>query len=234
MNLKKKCKVVILPSENKSEIIGNRQYAVTAITGELKLRRNCSDAWINSFWKNKWINYNLYALSDEEIKEHEWCFHKASKSIIQYPNGGFPTKHAMKVIASTDPSLTKGWIRDNDPNRLNPNYVDITTMNGLPQPSPQFVEKYVEEYNKGNVITDVNVDFIFNTTNEDWSKTPVQLEGFYTPKVDKNNFITITKIKDSWTREEVESKCYEAYKAGIQQGIDPSPKPFTKWIEENL
>ena len=219
MNLKKKCKVVSLISWEKSN-----------------LRLNLSNQILmNNNEATSCPYIHLYILSDENIKEGDWCHHFPSDEIIKYPNGGFPTKHAMKVIASTDSSLTKGWVRDNDPQRLNPNYVDITTMNGLPQPSPQFVEKFVEEYNKGNVIKEVNVDFIFNTTNEDWSKTPVQLEGFYSPKVDKNNFITITKIKESWNKDEIK-ELFNKFRKDfpLHRGIQIMDNDLDSWINENL
>lgn len=29
----------------------------------------------------------------------------------------------------------------------------------LPQPSPQFIEKYIESYNSGNIITEVMVEY---------------------------------------------------------------------------
>ena len=44
-----------------------------------------------------------------------------------------------KIIATTDISLVKEY--------------------NLPQPSQQFIQKYIEEYNKGNIITDVLVEY---------------------------------------------------------------------------
>ena len=45
----------------------------------------------------------------------------------------------------------------------------------LPQPSQQFIQKYIEEYNRGNIITDVlveyelisNEEYFLNTINPD-------------------------------------------------------------------
>jgi hypothetical protein len=93
-----------------------------------------------------------------------------------------------KIIATTDKLNT------------HPNVADsYRSGNCLPQPSQSFIEKWVEEYNKGNVITDVMVEYeamnttIVNRTYNDFE-----------PKINpKDNTITIRKIKDSWSREEV-------------------------------
>ena len=60
-----------------------------------------------------------------------------------------------KIIATTDISLVKEY--------------------NLPQPSQQFIQKYIEEYNRGNIITDVlveyelisNEEYFLNTINPD-------------------------------------------------------------------
>ena len=90
-------------------------------------------------------------------------------------------------------------------------------------------QKYIDEYNRGNKIEWVSVEYepIGN-----WRHG----EFVYTrdiPKVDKNNYITITKIKDSWNKEEVEKLCRSAYNAGISFGLD-SHISIATWIEKNL
>ena len=76
----------------------------------------------------------------------------------------------------------------------------------LPQPSQQFIEKYIEEYNKGNIITDVLVEY-----ESDFNScfcTKDICNGNNCPKKlkinPKDNTITIKKIKDSYSREEVD------------------------------
>lgn len=65
----------------------------------------------------------------------------------------------------------------------------------LYQPSPQFIQAYIEAYNASNPIVDVMVEY-----EED---EPADGYKYETIKIDKNNYITITKCKDSWSREEV-------------------------------
>ena len=67
----------------------------------------------------------------------------------------------------------------------------------LPQPSQQFIQKYIEEYNKGNVITDVLVEY--NYFLDDNSVLP-----YWNLKVNpKDNTITIKKLKEVYTKDEV-------------------------------
>ena len=108
----------------------------------------------------------------------------------------------------------------------NPNY-DIGKLAyiTLPQPSQQFIQKYIEEYNRGNIINDVLVEYgiIYEGRSYDLynpDKLKVNL---------KNNTITIKKVKDSWNREEILNDIEQA----IIQGLDIG-QYRDKWIKENL
>ena len=124
---------------------------------------------------------------------------------------------------------------------------------GLPQPSIQFIEKYIEEYNKGNVITEVLVEVIL----DEWKSKDFKpvifhdidrlIEFGYNPKfnftfkkgglkLDSQNQITIRKLKDSWSREDI-SKLVIKLKSLSKENqlkIINSVESFDKWIEENL
>ena len=69
---------------------------------------------------------------------------------------------------------------------------------GLPQPSQQFIEKYIEEYNRGNIITDVFVEYEnkFDEYGYDIIKSILKINP-------KDNTITIKKVKETYTREEL-------------------------------
>ena len=93
-----------------------------------------------------------------------------------------------EVLATTDTSLKID----------NPNY-DIGRLAyiNLPQPSQQFIEKYIEEYNKGNVITDILVEYEYLL--DDRAVLP-----YWNLKVNpKDNTITIKKVKETYTKEEL-------------------------------
>ena len=104
-----------------------------------------------------------------------------------------------EVLATTDESL--------EPRNLYGNSGLFKTK--LPQPSQQFIEKFIEEYNRGNVITDVlieyelisNEEYFGNTVNPD-DDVPYFDERL---KINYNdNTITVKKVKDSYSREEVD------------------------------
>ena len=170
---------------------------------------------------------HLYILSDEEIKIGDWGIGHA-KGINGIGTGYYVFKHdnsniakvnalaegSKKIIATTDKSL------------------------GLASPSTSFIEKFVEEYNKDNVITDVMVEYEENLIVTQ-TKPIIQHQGskpvVVPHKIEtqlkinpKDNTITIKKVKDSWSREEV-IDLLTRYNKRCQ-----APMVDTKWISENL
>ena len=137
-NLKRKCQVVMLSTEKTEKCLMLRHNRLT-------YQPQCLT--------QEWLEYNeatsnhLYILSDEEIKEGDWRI----ETNINSPNYNKPFiahneenyinsvracnnyQSIKKIIASTDKSLN------------------------LPEPSPSFIHKYIEEWNKGNRISEVNV-----------------------------------------------------------------------------
>lgn len=211
----KKHKIIMLPIEEKSVLfIGrvSRQLHDLAIANK--------DSTTN--------NQNLYIVSDEEIKEGDWfianqaprkCIRIDSNTSCPYITlqkdeeiGHFKTWHNI-VIASTNPSLN------------------------LPQPSQSFIDKYISEYNKGNIITDIMVEYEEYDHDEEWSDISGAYETFKERvKVSKDNTITISKIRDSWSREEVKALLDELTNE-LSMRVDGrliSDTEYDKWIEQNL
>ena len=139
---------------------------------------------LNELYENTYnINKHIYITSDEEIKEGDYYYDnivlqvRQWKSFMIYNN----VQH-KKVIATTDTSL---YIHQKETISL-PERVFY-----LPQPSQQFVEKYIEEYNKGNIITDVLVEYKFNDF-KFMATLCTTKEKEYILKINpKNNTITI-------------------------------------------
>lgn len=154
-------------------------------------------------------NQHLYFLSDDEIKKGDWCYDEHNKVVFQNNSSGTPGA-SKKIIATTDKLrvMTKDEFSSVDNQHL-------------PQPSKSFIEKYVKEHYSGVPIINVLVEYnhLLSTTglNEEWLKVN-----------DSDNTITIKKIKDSWTRDEVVNL--------LQQFNNDKSGAFdcTKWIEENL
>jgi len=166
---------------------------------------------------------HLYFLSDEEIKEGDWYMTEIPHTIWQYDrNKGLSSGRGWnkKIIATTDKSLN------------------------LPHTSDSFIEKYVEEYNKGNIITEVMVEYeeIHRETDEIIGMDGLPNGLLYYEcnlKINpKDNTITIRKTKDSWNREEVVELMAKAFYTDCRvwrnRYQDWEEVDFDKWIEENL
>lgn len=224
-----KCSIFLLPTNEKSNIhkIGN-ELGYTIIPNSNFLAKQ----------------QHLYITSDEEIKEGDWCYHPEISQEYTIINKGVQTKglHPAKgVIQWKD--TTNEWYKKarkiiaTDASLRVPT---ITTWNDgeqsinkfpLPQIPQQFIQYYIEEYNKGNIITEVEVEYV-QVPNSVFIQV---LEAPYIQlKVNSDNTINIKPIKDSWTREEHVADLYKAYKYGIQQGLNPTTIPFDEWIKENL
>lgn len=218
----KKCKVVMLPTNEKAHF------------GDLFLNEyNHLEVFNRPFaiFDKEYI----YITSDEEIKVGDSFLSDRRNSI--YENNEVPVYELFKCT-----SIFNKWIgiNNNKDLGLNPTWskkVIATTNNDmsifdllLPQPSNQFIEKYIEEYNKGNVITDVLVEYEFD--NEGHKDNP----GWHNQKLkvnSKGNTITIKKVKDSWNREEVIELIsdWTRMKSGLNINL---PDNFDNWIETNL
>ena len=144
---------------------------------------------------------HLYILSDEKIEEGDWYYHPFLKRIVKASHVIDYREHRTKIIASTDESL-----------RFNPNVPNFLLGNeSLPQPSQEFIEAYVKAYNEGNSITEFMVEYeeymtdgwvpTYNNPDNSNCESPAELD--YKLKVKSDNTISIRKIKDSWSREEV-------------------------------
>ena len=127
---------------------------------------------------------HLYIISDDEIKEGDWFIDLKDNTIWQNKakenmrKSIFP--ECKKIISTTDSSLSQ------------------TSRAEIPQPSKQFIQKYIEEYNKGRQIIDIiveyelisNEEYFLNTINPD-ENVPYFDENL---KINpKDNTITIKK-----------------------------------------
>lgn len=156
-------------------------------------------------------NQHLYFLSDDDIKEGDWFLEKGL-SINLFPNYVTDKNECKKIIATTDKLRV-----------INKDEFSGVDNQHLPQPSESFLQKFIYAYNNGDPITEVMVEYnhLQSTTglNEEWLKVN-----------SSDNTITIRKMKDSWTREEVINLCREA----INYGKDYNGNLSEKWIEYNL
>lgn len=213
MSTFKKCQVVMLSTNEKAKIGDN---VITKYNNTLFFGKKVQEPYNMVEHEQK-----LYILSDDEAKKHD--FFITRQNIILKSDG---KNHKMyeykKIIASTDNSL-----------KIHPTKMNDSHFDYLPQPSQSFIEKYVEEYNKDNAITDVMVEY------NDWFKNGY--DGTIVPTTirinSKDNTITVRKVKSTWNKYEV-LKFAEKYARMVQE------KPIqlnaykiihnVKWIEENI
>jgi hypothetical protein len=205
----KRTKVVMLPTNEKAK------------HGDLTLTPTDSQkVTIFDGFSSSQLAQHLYFLSDDEIKEGDWVYRFDSKDIFKadayliYLINIGSTEFCKKIIVTTDKKL---FINIPDSKHYNSGMY----TRSLPEPSKGFIQKFVDSYNSGNPIIEVDVEYnhLSSTTgiNEEWIKVNT-----------KDNTITIKKVKDSWGRDEVVNL--------LQQFNNDKSGVFdcTGWIEENL
>ena len=222
MSTFKKAKVVMLPTNKPSKLGDLATYQGKSLAKVIKEGVNLKNTTVQ-FW-------NLYIISDDEIKEGDWFYNIHSKIVGRAEFNFGKDELAKKIIATTNSSLWR------------PSHKYASDVILLPQPSQQFINKYIEEYNKGNVITDVLVEY---ENKFDGKEYVDELDAYGYDKIKsilkinhKDNNIIIKIAKDSWSREEViefGNKVKEYCKNGWKS--DSLHRVFfewDKWIEENL
>jgi rRNA maturation endonuclease Nob1 len=156
-------------------------------------------------------NYkHLYITSEEEIKKGDWGINLNKDTLYRLSSndniGGW-----KKVIASTD-KLEIG--REHDDTVPFPKTRPVY----LPTLKSTFVDKYIEQYNKDNVIEDVLIEMEQLMVKGSYNNKCSSCGEIFSysdklnficsscglrVKTNANNQVTIRKIKDSWNREEV-------------------------------
>ena len=218
-----KVNVVMLPTNKKAHFGDIILTPTSPKTLFIFQHQNCTE-----------VAQHLYITSDEEINEGDWCYNSKRKSIElgKYMIGTNEFIFCKKIIATTDTSLRR--MGDDG-------IVDIALGLEISYIPESFIKYFIEEYNKGNVITDVLVEYeevyqpYFENKEFHRNATKYQLKVNF-----KDNTITIKKVKDNWNREEVDLEKSEFihlffshhYTELSNKGI--TSEYIRKWIEENL
>lgn len=223
-----KCQVHLLETIKEAKIFSRPLPNIKEYLGILSTPQIAST--INSECKG----YHLYITSDEEIKEGDWCvcnfqpgieIRKNIHGVIGSTIGGkeYLKNNCKKIIATTDTSLGQhqGTLEYS------------LGFNTLPQPSKQFIQKYIEEYNKGSKIEEVLVEYDEFYTGEDNEEEEPIFE--YKLKTDSHNTITIKPVKEKlYSQEEVENILF---RYAEQHGLTSTKgeiDEFNDWVEKNL
>lgn len=162
------------------------------------------------------ITQHLHIISEtEKIKEGDYTIFLgivrkvlikkslATSAVLEGCGLIFDINKLSKIIASTDPSFN------------------------LPTLSDSFISKYIKEYNSGNIIEDVLIEYEQNIYNCLTNQIILKINP-------KDNYITIRKVKDSWNYDEMKA----AYSLGRSDLKDSQVQGkyidnFKYWINQN-
>jgi len=216
--------IVMLPTNEASIIVKNTMSI--HIQSESKLYLRQEPELVNPKSKST-ANQHLYILSDDEIKEGDW-YHNSIDNSIKQASDWIYVSTCKKIIATTDTSLI---LHDNSKN----NKCFGTQLSGkcshiLPQIPTSFIQYFIEQYNNGNVITKVNVEYVIWTQDIKTGKFSLFINPF--------NCINIKTVKDSYSRDEVIAFA-KAYAEAVWNIRHDNGSAFfdtleRKWIEQNL
>ncbi len=209
------------------------------------------------YGKNKldWKGQALYILSDEEIQIGDYYVeHTQIKpdryEIYQRTIDDVTIENSKKIIATTDTSL----------------FIQTGGFNGFtkyqekdfPKISQSFIELFVSEYNKGNKLTKVFIEYkskykkecdCFKVDITDGCNVKEHCEIIENLKIDSFNTVNIRPIKDSFTRGEVEKQidnlldivgnrlttCFRERNSSNKIWFEHSRESIKKeWIKTNL
>ena len=226
--------VVMLPT-NQAQNEDNNTIYLNNFSKELIL------GWRNARSTNQTVQH-LYITSDEEIKEDDWVIlnYRIGKSIDKalpaclknaFHNADFwnaenKTQNLgnKPIIATTDTSLRR--MGDDG-------IVDIALGLEISYIPESFIKYFIEEYNKGNVITKVMVEYNYELSNDEDEQGNL-IPDIYL-KLNSDNTINIKPIKNSWNREEHIANI-KAFAKEFVANTDTAYKQavIDKWIENNL
>jgi len=128
------CEVIMLPTDKWSPVVhSTNKYGGLFKSEHYSPMKDMGDSY-----------QHLYIVSNDKIKEGDWVI-SSTNTIIQcmYPEN-IHHKDIKKIIATTDNSLNQDIIARPYP-----------LVYSIPQ---QFIDQYINEYNRGNIITKVLVE----------------------------------------------------------------------------
>lgn len=221
-----KCQVHLLPTENPTKIILDRDILELIDKAQIANTINSSV-----------LGFHLYITNNEKPNIGDWVIefqkndtvgsvHLINSEYVLAPD------IQKKIIATTDKSL-KIEVK---PCMIAPYGADMPFL----KPSKRFIKHFIEQYNKGNRVFNVNVEFI---TNGNWEASissgysgrkcvncstwnyldsPYVCNCGLSPKTESGRLMI--SFKEFWNRDEVVKLILDS----------PNDLSVHKWIEENV
>lgn len=223
--MEKEAKVILLPSEN-----------ITSIgkpIGKLEYDKDGFDPHIVQ-------TFEMYIVTDDEIKEGDWIFDNYSKNVIQakLKNWG-KDDIAKKIIATTDKSLNNNNSKEYKNirelrNRLRDKYEESASfregniikerikkidfdLSKWEKSLPQIPQSFIEEYVKAGGIDEVYLEYEkinINNSLEPYARYDYEI------KTDQNNCVIIHSIEPKfYTLEELTNAFNSAREFNSKDGV---------------
>ncbi len=232
--MKKKCKIIILPTEDKNAVVYMNNY------------HELTDSY-----KGTYTPQHLYLISDDEIKEGDWVIAngKLGKYSIDEENRTHDVASEEGIYPFKDCQYIKKVIASTDNLRVYDDECEMPASYRIPKFSEDFIKAYVKANGK---IDEVMVEYTeekdcwrsrdkFDTievySKEDADKYICIMDYYPSiPKLRDDNTVIISEAKTMYSRDEVENLVKKALFYGVKHQVTV---PFTiydvnKWIKENL
>lgn len=196
--MKKEHTVVMLPTEKASRLVKNAREGKNGLLMFYEHERTVKPS-------DGFKQQHLYILSPEEVQKGDWAIirgrfpsrcNNVGPGGIRYFDcsecfGTQETEHMKKIVATTDSDL---WFRV---------YGGQEDKNGeleVPKIGIDFVQRYVKEWNKGNKIDSVMLEYNRVGHEDGDSDNPTQV--YYDLKLRSNETVIISPILNPITNEE--------------------------------
>jgi len=193
--------------------------------------------------------YNLYIISDDKPTKNDWCINNNMDTVYQLSNSG-NYNGWNKIIATTDKLKIKVTCNCSETEAINcgkPKAIG-KCQQLIPQIPKHFIDYYITEYNKGNIITKVEVEYIIGKINIFIETIPTnqgsliwfnELGEYELLKLIPDNCVCLKPLKTTWSKDEVKQLCWEAYTDHVQP-MSPTaiekvlmPK-FNEWFNKHI
>jgi len=224
-------KLVLLPTEDKNPVT-----VPFLISPKGKLIKHFAGGEFRKLMGMNCIPHHLYLLSDEKIEDKTWCIY--GKKIVQCQSYQAAEMWSLqpsiykKILATTDISLKINdctYHKCGGYQNMGVGQCQDCNKTSLPQFSQLFIEHFIKEYNEGRIIEEVEVEYEEIHVNLDEPTSYALYKDRL--EINSDNTINIKPIKDSYSREEVESLLHKATLEATEQGESFN---FWNWLKQNL
>ena len=241
----KKVNVIILPSKNGNSKIGLNPQAMfnkphLYYFNEGAVYHECQHLYITSDEKIKAGDWFLTDIRDNKSQNNGKPLYEVQKC-TQIVNGwifteqdselGLNPSWSKKIIATTDTSLIS----------INEQYFDVNKsrksavleQKTLPKIPQRFIKKFIEEYNKGNQIEEIFVEYVQELSISSNGQF-IEEEAYL--KINSDNTISI-RNKINYSIEEVEEiirRCAFYFINNPPSNSENILQVSNQWIKENL